>query len=204
MAIFRTLLLAVFGATIAVSVAHSQDNDDPLDVEFPPGLLPIDLNGPNVRRSQSMPLGNTEFSASIGQWGRRKDAVDYSISVEKKFDDEVDGMHGWSVCFQAKFKIADLPKDFTKKKIADVVAFDGTTVTFDLGVEKRHFKLPSDQRRRPVQNAPAAGVFAGLEFWLITICVFLMVSIAVVVAFAAIFMLRFYRQRAFSEEWDLD
>ena len=72
MAIFRTLLLAVFVATIAVNAARSDDDDDPEDVEFPPGLLPIDLNGPNVWRSQAMPLGDTEFSASIGHWGRRK------------------------------------------------------------------------------------------------------------------------------------
>jgi hypothetical protein len=177
-------------------------DDDPEDIEFPPGLLPIDLNGPNVKRSQSIPLGDTKYRASIGHWGRRKDAVDYSISVEKAV--ELGEVIGHSVCFEAKFKIADLPKDFSKKRIADVVTFDGTTVTFDLGVEKRQFKLPSEQNRRPVQNVAAPGMFAQLEFWLVTTCVISMISIAVVVAFAAVFMLRFYRRRAFSDEWELD
>jgi hypothetical protein len=189
--ISRTLLAAVLFATISAGTGRPDDDDE--DIEFPPGLLPFDLNGQNVWRSQSMPLGNTKYSASIGPSGRRKDAVDYKISVEKAVPN---GEHvGYSVCFKATFKVADLPNGFLAKRIGDVVTFDGTTVTFDLGVEKRQFKLPPDQNPRPVQNAPAAGFFGGFEFWLLTyVVVSSMVSIAIAMSFSAIALLRFYRQ----------
>ena len=91
--------------------------------------------------AQCLDLGDTGYMAVVGPWGS-KNPVDYSVAVEKK---NPDGSS--STCFEAKLKVAKLPKGFAKKPIGDVVKFNprttGNMVTFDLGDQQIRHHVPA-------------------------------------------------------------
>ncbi|WP_430458213.1 hypothetical protein [Rheinheimera sp.] len=101
--------------------------------------------------SQRTYLGDTCLIASIGP-GIYKDENDetpdyYSIDVElRQIEKNKDGVasEGWLVLYQRDFRIEDLPSDFLKREITEVVSYDPTVrkAIFNMGNGIYEYKLP--------------------------------------------------------------
>jgi hypothetical protein len=93
------------------------------------------------RSSRTMPLGDTGFVASVGPIFHDENlekADHYSIEVLKARGS------AWHVYFERNLQFDELPKDFLKKPIAEIVSYDATTrrVLFTIGARRFEYELP--------------------------------------------------------------
>jgi hypothetical protein len=114
---YRVLTVVILAVCVTASTVGAGKKPQP---------IPEDAN---EWQCQYMDLGDTGYMAVTGPWGT-KNPVDYTVAVEKKYPDGTS-----STCFDAKLRLAKLPRGFAEKPIKEVVRFDPVKrlVTFDLG-----------------------------------------------------------------------